>query len=74
MAVMPTARELRPLPVPPGERAPTALPALRRALDGDGPALLPVDPAAAGSDGAALAALGAGGPLEPGEDLSLIHI
>ncbi|MEU6127639.1 o-succinylbenzoate--CoA ligase [Saccharopolyspora sp. NPDC047091] len=65
---MPTARELRPLPVPPGERAPTALPALRRALDGDGPALLPVDPAAAGSDGAALAALGAGTPLEPGED------
>ena len=36
------ARDLQPLPVPSGTGAPDALPALRRALDGEGPALLPV--------------------------------
>ncbi|MCI2417031.1 o-succinylbenzoate--CoA ligase [Saccharopolyspora sp. K220] len=39
---MPKARDLQPLPVPPGTGALTVLPALARALDGDGPALLPV--------------------------------
>lgn len=36
------ARDLQPLPVPSGTGALNVLPALRRALDGEGPALLPV--------------------------------
>ena len=36
------ARDLQPLPVPSGTGAPDVLPALRRALGGEGPALLPV--------------------------------
>lgn len=36
------AREIQPLIVPPGTRALEVLPALERALDGDGPALLPL--------------------------------
>lgn len=65
MSGMP-ARELTPLPVPPGEKALRVLPDLRRALDGDGPALLPVPDD--GSASAAIEALGAGSPLGPGED------
>lgn len=64
MAGMP-ARELRPLPVPAGPQATTVLPALRRALDGDGPALLPVAP---DGDAAIVEAMGADVPLRPGED------
>lgn len=73
MSGMPTAREPRPgalrsrelreLPVPAGAAALTVLPDLRRALSGEGPALLPVP---AGSDPAP--ALGAGEPLESDED------
>ncbi|MFC7341613.1 o-succinylbenzoate--CoA ligase [Saccharopolyspora griseoalba] len=59
---MPNARELQPLEVPPGTGALDVLPELRRALDGDGPALLPV-PA-----GEPTAAAGLAGPLAPPED------
>lgn len=59
---MPNPRELQPLPVLSGTGALDALPALRRALDGDGPALLPV---AADAPGQAQHLIG---PLNPGED------
>ncbi|MFR9731409.1 o-succinylbenzoate--CoA ligase [Saccharopolyspora sp. MS10] len=63
---MPSARSLRPLTVPAGPRAATALPALRRALDGQGDALLPLAP---DQDAApVLRAMGAEDPLAPGED------
>ncbi|RRO13049.1 AMP-dependent synthetase [Saccharopolyspora rhizosphaerae] len=63
---MPNARDLQPLQVPPGTGALEVLPALRRALDGDGPALLPV---AADSPEEAQRLISAlAGPLAPGED------
>ncbi|MBA8827137.1 O-succinylbenzoic acid--CoA ligase [Saccharopolyspora lacisalsi] len=65
---MASTRELQTLTVPTGTRAVEVLPALRRALDGDGPALLPLaedEPTVARRVGEAL---GAGEPLEPGED------
>lgn len=77
---MPTDRLLVPLPVPPGEAALDALPALRRALAGEGPALLPVDSTTsrpdqqgrlergAPDDSGPAAQLNAGHPLGPGED------
>ncbi|SEG89910.1 O-succinylbenzoic acid--CoA ligase [Saccharopolyspora kobensis] len=42
MERMSSARHLQPLPVPPGSDALDVLPALERALNGEGPALLPV--------------------------------
>ncbi|PKW12991.1 o-succinylbenzoate--CoA ligase [Saccharopolyspora spinosa] len=65
---MPKARDLQPLPVPPGTGALGVLPALTRALDGDGPALLPV--AAGNVEGAQrlVAALADGSPLAGAED------
>ncbi|MEB3370330.1 o-succinylbenzoate--CoA ligase [Saccharopolyspora mangrovi] len=63
---MPNARDLQPLPVPPGTGALDVLPALRRALDGDGPALLPV--AADAPEEAQRLVTALGGPLNPGED------
>ncbi|CAM06079.1 O-succinylbenzoic acid--CoA ligase [Saccharopolyspora erythraea NRRL 2338] len=60
---MPSPRVIEPLVVPAGRRAPEVLPALRKALDGDGPALLPV---AEGSE--PVRALGPGAALGPGED------
>ncbi|MHA6805964.1 o-succinylbenzoate--CoA ligase [Salinifilum ghardaiensis] len=68
MTSTPPARPLQPLPVPAGVGALSVLPALRRALHGGGPALLPV-----GQDGGehartVRAALRAGEPLGPGED------
>lgn len=68
MEGMADARKLQALPVPTGMRAPEILPALRRTLDGDGPALLPVaadEPTAARRT---TEALGVDEPLEPGED------
>jgi o-succinylbenzoate---CoA ligase len=62
MGLMPKPRELQPLPVPSGTGALDVLPALRRALDGEGPALLPV---AADAPGQAQHLIG---PLNPGED------
>ncbi|WP_397545501.1 o-succinylbenzoate--CoA ligase [Saccharopolyspora gloriosae] len=59
------ARELRPLPVPAGPQASTVLPALRRALDGDGPALLPVAP---DGDTSTVEAMDVSTPLRSGED------
>jgi O-succinylbenzoic acid--CoA ligase len=56
-----TARTVRPLPVAGGAAALEVLPALRRALDGDGPALRPV------SAGASVEGL-ADEVLAPGED------
>ncbi|MDR7302382.1 o-succinylbenzoate--CoA ligase [Haloactinomyces albus] len=65
---MADARKLHPLPVPAGARATEILPALRRALDGSGPALLPV-PESEPTAGRHIAeALGADEPLGPGED------
>ncbi|SDR11166.1 o-succinylbenzoate--CoA ligase [Actinopolyspora saharensis] len=64
---MSSTRKLRPLKIPDGARAPEVLPELRRALDGAGPALLPVpeqDPLAAETAGA----LGVDEPLAPEED------
>jgi len=58
-----TPRRLEPIAVPTGPRVLELLPALRAALRGDGPVLLPH---AAG--GLPPAALGPGGPLAPGED------
>ncbi|WP_406688545.1 o-succinylbenzoate--CoA ligase [Saccharopolyspora sp. ID03-671] len=63
---MPNARDLQPLEVPPGTRALDVLPALRRALDGAGPALLPV--AADAPEEAQRLATALSGPLNPGED------
>ncbi|GAB7192602.1 o-succinylbenzoate--CoA ligase [Kineococcus sp. NUM-3379] len=60
---MSAARLLRPLPLPPGTAVLGALPALRAALDGSGPALLPH-----AADAAPPAALRPGEPLAPGED------
>ncbi|MBE9374901.1 AMP-binding protein [Saccharopolyspora sp. HNM0983] len=68
---MPTDRVLQPLPVPQGEAALDILPALRRALSGDGPALLPVPAGGTAGAGPAddpAAQLGAGESLGPGED------
>lgn len=74
---MPTDRLLAPLPVLPGEAALDVLPDLRRALAGEGPALLPVDGAAGRADqrehrspddGGPAEQLGVGHPLGPGED------
>ncbi|MER7012323.1 o-succinylbenzoate--CoA ligase [Saccharopolyspora sp. NPDC000359] len=59
---MPRARDLQPLPVPPGAGALDVLPALERALGGEGPALLPVQ----GGDGHLAEALA--GPLTSAED------
>ncbi|GAA2329800.1 o-succinylbenzoate--CoA ligase [Saccharopolyspora halophila] len=61
---MPNARDLQQLEVPPGTGALDVLPALRRALDGAGPALLPVPPNT--SADSAITALT--GPLAPAED------
>ncbi|MER5392199.1 o-succinylbenzoate--CoA ligase [Saccharopolyspora sp. NPDC002686] len=63
---MPNARHLQPLLVPPGADALDVLPALERALDGEGPALLPVR----GDDGAESRRLAEAlaGPLTSGED------
>ncbi|HOZ58123.1 MAG TPA: hypothetical protein PKY70_08055, partial [Nakamurella multipartita] len=62
------ARALQLLPLPTGNAVLDLLPRLARALDGDGPALLPVpagdDPAAA----RAARALLLDGALAPGED------
>ena len=62
------ARRLVPLPVPTGPAVLDVVPALRRALSGRGPALLPVP--ADDSPGAArlVNAMGAGTALDPGED------
>lgn len=65
---MPAARKLQPLPVPLGDRALEIVPALRDALDGTGPALLPVpaqDPARASR---IADALDAANPLGADED------
>lgn len=60
---MANSRVLQPLPVPPGAGALAVLPALERALGGEGPALLPV------AEGASPASeLGPGEPLDAGED------
>ncbi|KAA5833343.1 o-succinylbenzoate--CoA ligase [Saccharopolyspora hirsuta] len=56
------SRSLQPLPVPPGAGALDVLPALERALNGEGPALLPVQ----GGDGSLTEALA--GPLTSAED------
>ncbi|GAB3676209.1 o-succinylbenzoate--CoA ligase [Saccharopolyspora tripterygii] len=63
---MPNARELQPLEVPSGAGALEVLPALRRALEGEGPALLPVAADAPDEAQALITALC--GPLGPGED------
>ncbi|TWF94945.1 o-succinylbenzoate--CoA ligase [Saccharopolyspora dendranthemae] len=63
---MPNARDLEPLEVPSGTGALEVLPALRRALDGEGPALLPV--AADAPDEAQTLITALSGPLGPGED------
>ncbi len=55
------------LPIRPGKEALEALPALGRALEGDGPALLPVDPDAANTRELSTA-LGVGEPLLAHED------
>lgn len=62
------ARGLRPLPVPAGARALEVLPALNRALDGRGPALLPVAEAEPTAARRTADALRADEPLGPGED------
>ncbi len=62
---MTRARMLQPLAVPVGAGALDVLPAVRRALDGDGPALLPI---AAGEGTRTGEVLGAGTALGPGED------
>lgn len=63
-------RELRALPVATGPRALDVLPALAAAVDGDGPAWLPV-PADDDAEAARLVdALGAGEPVEP--DVALV--
>ncbi|MHA6801436.1 o-succinylbenzoate--CoA ligase [Bounagaea algeriensis] len=63
-----SARPLQPLPVPAGAEALSVVPALHRALEGAGPALLPV----ADDDGEhtrrVRETLRAGEPLQPGED------
>lgn len=65
---MPKARDLQPLPVPPGTGALDVLPALTRALDGDGPALLPVAAGNAEEAQRLVAALADGSPLAGAED------
>ncbi|MBB5154659.1 o-succinylbenzoate--CoA ligase [Saccharopolyspora phatthalungensis] len=65
---MPKARDLQPLPVPPGTGALAVLPALRRALGGDGPALLPVVGNDAEGSRRLVAALADGAPLTAAED------
>ncbi|GAA4844889.1 o-succinylbenzoate--CoA ligase [Saccharopolyspora rosea] len=65
---MPPARDLQPLPVPSGSGALDVLPTLQRALDGAGPALLPVPDEPTEESRRVLDALGAGTPLAPGED------
>jgi O-succinylbenzoic acid--CoA ligase len=61
-------RLLQPLPVPAGGAVLDLLPALRRALAGDGPALLPVPAADQPAADRAARAMAAGTPLGPGED------
>ncbi|HEY5881457.1 MAG TPA: o-succinylbenzoate--CoA ligase [Nakamurella sp.] len=62
------ARPLEPLPVPAGDAVLDLLPLLRRALSGDGPALLPVLAADPGAASRTARALAAGSPLIDGED------
>lgn len=61
-------RPLVPVPVPTGVAVLDLLPVLRRALDGTGPALLPVPAADPRTSDVMVAASGAGRPLAPGED------
>ena len=61
-------RVLQALPIQAGPGAIDALTALRRALDGEGPALLPVDAGDPDQAGVLRHALAAGDPLLPGED------
>lgn len=65
---MTIARALRPLPVPAGAQALEVLPALHRAIDGRGPALLPVPHGPSPEAERMSQALGAGTRLEPEED------
>ncbi|MFI0469865.1 o-succinylbenzoate--CoA ligase [Saccharopolyspora sp. 5N102] len=65
---MPNARDLQPLPVPPGSGALAVLPALTRALHGAGPALLPVAAGDAAESRRLVAALADGTPLTAAED------
>jgi O-succinylbenzoic acid--CoA ligase len=65
---MPRARALQPLPVPPGTGALAVLPALTRALEGKGPALLPVAADNAEESRKLVAALADGAPLTAAED------
>jgi O-succinylbenzoic acid--CoA ligase len=65
---VPIARQVQPLPVPGGKAALDIRPALERALDGVGPALLPVPGDDDQTARATRVAIGAGQPLEPHED------
>jgi o-succinylbenzoate---CoA ligase len=65
---MPIARDLQPLLVPSGAGALDIVAALERALDGFGPALLPISEGDTDEAQRTSTALGAGEPLDPGED------
>lgn len=68
------ARDLQPLPVPSGTRALEVLPALRRALDGEGPALLPVPEDEPEQARRVAEALRVGDPLAPAAEPAALVI
>lgn len=68
MGTMSGPRSLQPLPVSPGAAALDIVPALRSALDGEGPALLPLAAEHTAEAGRLRTALRADDPLAPGED------
>lgn len=65
---MPTCRNLEPLPVPEAPAALDILPALQGALDGTGPALLPVPGGDRDAARRTIAAVDTGEPLDQDED------